>query len=524
MKENSVRDLVCEAERINPPQWVGFQDWVVVVGSGLPSRVGRRREWVAGEARFSGGKGVKALVNSAVNLDVDILPDVKMTALWTVGVICVDNKGHIAFGASSRGIALKLPGTSPKLKAIEIAAAYNSLSVGMGYFGSSMERPKETTTNGRVLISFQLRAFVPGYPVHPVIVRYPLVHFDQSCSQHGTDKTAGTLVDQAEARISLPGTSPKLKAIEIAAAYNSLSVGMGYFGSSMERPKVSIFRTTKQQNRTDTDQFAARIDVGGRFGLYLSKIPISLGQVGFQILGPISLGLASLGFGLCLGSGSRQRVKRKAKCRSPQSRSSVQTLTRLAARKQSKLPFKTSRTGKRPTRKTFVDMKKVMYRSNIAGVMKTVLEFDFNDRHVKQSHKIPFWLMIDAIRVHKLDPVAYKKCDATVCRVIQTYNPIDEKFYIGGIGLPIRNSDIRLLFGWQCGKEKLDLSHVSKGPADFIQRRCPNVSRISSKVIKDALVVAMRGKTERDEEDVAKLMCLYICAKLFFPTTGESIG
>ncbi|CAL5382933.1 unnamed protein product [Camellia sinensis] len=75
----------------------------------------------------------------------------KMTALWTVGVICVDTEGHIASGASSRGIALK------------------------------------------------------------------------NSSQHGTDKTAGTLVDQAEARISLPGTSPKLKAIEIAAAYNSLS-------------------------------------------------------------------------------------------------------------------------------------------------------------------------------------------------------------------------------------------------------------------------------------------------------------
>ncbi|CAL5381879.1 unnamed protein product [Camellia sinensis] len=40
--------------------------------------------------------------------------------------------------------------------------------------------PEETTTNGRVLISFQLRAFVPGYLVHPMIVRYPLVHFDQS--------------------------------------------------------------------------------------------------------------------------------------------------------------------------------------------------------------------------------------------------------------------------------------------------------------------------------------------------------
>ncbi|CAL5331054.1 unnamed protein product [Camellia sinensis] len=38
----------------------------------------------------------------------------------------------------------------------------------------------KATTNGRVHISFQLGAFVPGYPVHPVIVCYPLVHFDQS--------------------------------------------------------------------------------------------------------------------------------------------------------------------------------------------------------------------------------------------------------------------------------------------------------------------------------------------------------
>ncbi|XP_058222402.1 lysophospholipid acyltransferase LPEAT2 isoform X2 [Rhododendron vialii] len=40
--------------------------------------------------------------------------------------------------------------------------------------------PEGTTTNGRLLISFQVGAFVPGYPVQPVIVRYPYVHFDQS--------------------------------------------------------------------------------------------------------------------------------------------------------------------------------------------------------------------------------------------------------------------------------------------------------------------------------------------------------
>ncbi|KAJ8900389.1 hypothetical protein K2173_025029 [Erythroxylum novogranatense] len=40
--------------------------------------------------------------------------------------------------------------------------------------------PEGTTTNGRVLTSFQLGAFIPGYPIQPVVVRYPHIHFDQS--------------------------------------------------------------------------------------------------------------------------------------------------------------------------------------------------------------------------------------------------------------------------------------------------------------------------------------------------------
>ncbi|KAF5731684.1 lysophospholipid acyltransferase LPEAT2-like [Tripterygium wilfordii] len=40
--------------------------------------------------------------------------------------------------------------------------------------------PEGTTSNGKALLSFQLGAFIPGYPVQPIVVRYPHVHFDQS--------------------------------------------------------------------------------------------------------------------------------------------------------------------------------------------------------------------------------------------------------------------------------------------------------------------------------------------------------
>ncbi|EFJ23899.1 hypothetical protein SELMODRAFT_150199 [Selaginella moellendorffii] len=40
--------------------------------------------------------------------------------------------------------------------------------------------PEATTTNGKALISFKPGAFVPGFPIQPVVVRYPHVHFDLS--------------------------------------------------------------------------------------------------------------------------------------------------------------------------------------------------------------------------------------------------------------------------------------------------------------------------------------------------------
>ncbi|KAL7230274.1 hypothetical protein ACSBR2_008721 [Camellia fascicularis] len=79
-----------------------------------------------------------------------------------------------------------------------------------------------------------------------------------------------------------------------------------------------------------------------------------------------------------------------------------------------------------------VDPLRLMYHSNIASIIKTVLEVNLDDRHIRQLKKTPFWLMIEAIRTHGLQANTFKKCNKTVWRIIQTYNSRDEIFYIGG--------------------------------------------------------------------------------------------
>ncbi|KAJ7532570.1 hypothetical protein O6H91_13G010000 [Diphasiastrum complanatum] len=45
-------------------------------------------------------------------------------------------------------------------------------------WSSLMIFPEATTTNGKVLVSFKAGAFAPGYPVQPMVVRYPHLHVD----------------------------------------------------------------------------------------------------------------------------------------------------------------------------------------------------------------------------------------------------------------------------------------------------------------------------------------------------------
>lgn len=179
----------------------------------------------------------------------------------TVGAICVDALGNIASGASSGGVAMKVKGR------VGLAAMYGSgcwaastnshgafCGVGCCATGAG-ENLMKVFGARECCMSAALSQSGPASACMEVLESI----IDQNrhlCMPND----AGVLLLQADT--AKDARNPQeLRAVELVAAYSSLSFGIGYFGNSMDKPKVSILRRSKATNEKDINLFAACFDV-----------------------------------------------------------------------------------------------------------------------------------------------------------------------------------------------------------------------------------------------------------------------
>ncbi|KAM0829580.1 hypothetical protein ACQ4PT_066788 [Festuca glaucescens] len=254
---------------------------------------------------LSNVKKTKIFTQSVMEDDQDCVMD-------TVGVVCIDDHGNVASGASSGGIALKVDGR------VGLAAMYGSgcWASSKGPFGTpfivgccatgagehlirgfasreccvsaslclmhhvlllapSHERcPRFVkirmyldTTEG-VLFSF-LKFQHYTYKLNTYLLRSPsgpassctkiLRSAVQSSSEMSHDTGAGLLLVQAD--VIKRGELSVLEATELVAAYSSSSFGVGYFGSNMSNPKVSMLRDSRTSSGS-IQHFATRVHFG----------------------------------------------------------------------------------------------------------------------------------------------------------------------------------------------------------------------------------------------------------------------
>eukprot|EP01018_Ginkgo_biloba_P033470 Gb_14618 [translate_table: standard] len=179
----------------------------------------------------------------------------------TVGAVCIDTLGNIASGASSGGIAMKVKGR------VGLAATYGS-----GCWASSKDSHGAlvgvgccaTGAGENLMKGFGARECCLSASLSQTGPASACMKVLQSIIDHSQHfsipNDAGVLLLQADTSKDAR-SSQELKAVELIAAYSSLSFGVGYYGSSMDRPKVSILRRSPTANERKVNLFATRFDV-----------------------------------------------------------------------------------------------------------------------------------------------------------------------------------------------------------------------------------------------------------------------
>ncbi|KAI8553516.1 hypothetical protein RHMOL_Rhmol05G0022200 [Rhododendron molle] len=152
-------------------------------------------------------------------------------------------------------------------------------------------------------------------------------------------------------------------------------------------------------------------------------------------------------------------------------------------------------------------------------------ELSLRGDHLDLLKKTPFWLIIDAIISQKLDADKCIKSDTVLTKLLAAYNSKTDYFTIAGKNVKLTANHVKLIFGISCGTERFAAKLKTRDQVAFAKRH--NIQqRLTTKAISNMLKeLAQENKTNiEDVQDVARLVCMFLIVKLFFPTSGITVS
>ncbi|KAI8573252.1 hypothetical protein RHMOL_Rhmol01G0263900 [Rhododendron molle] len=158
------------------------------------------------------------------------------------------------------------------------------------------------------------------------------------------------------------------------------------------------------------------------------------------------------------------------------------------------------------------------YRANLRAAIKYIPMIELRKPHIELLKETPFWLLINILKEKALKLEEFRKVDFSVEMILKQYRG-NGQFLIGKQLVELRVSDIQLIFGIRSGKEKVSGLYCSSNKVKFARRK--NLQRLDQQAIKNMITEQLlKSNKKTDVEDVARLLCLFLCATLFFTTSA----
>lgn len=223
----------------------GAREWAIRHGLADESVSGEIENWlITKKAHEQWKKYKQCLAMTIPTAERDSMSDAHLigvedeksredVVLDTVGAVCVDREGNIAAGASSGGIAMKVKGR------VGLAATYGSgcWATPKEIFGTSVG----CTVSGA---GEQLMRGLAAYRCSALATTL------QEGPGHACETTLRSVIEKGHAFggkddagvLFLQSNCDSTQTVELVAVFSSSSFGIGYYGSSMNKPKTKILR------------------------------------------------------------------------------------------------------------------------------------------------------------------------------------------------------------------------------------------------------------------------------------------